>query len=386
MRSVYGDSDEATRSADAPVQVVSSLDLLHVFRQAPSGKILVNRFVLDGMTNELVPKLEVRFRRSQQRLTPQKSAAAKDGGSFDNLDYRDMNGNSFYEGALELGFAGVVANGWFAVVIVPTVEGDRNRWHLFVHDAATAKLTLYSVGSGDDGRFDVKDYLFGRQDPTNPENTVYRSIPGIIRRNIELQGLTVAGGVSATTYDLQKEQMTDTGPRLMRDAVRVMLAIPVTATGNDVVKTAVVDFAVAIDGTLSQIDTTPDTSVILRSDTREVMTPLALFDGIKEIADASPPPAGTIVATERGANDQLQIRSNAALPPSLVVKASVKLRGTQSYDGHYKVISIAGNTLPGRGHVHRQPAGGSGRSRRPSRAGWCSTTWSWAPRRPPTAA
>jgi Concanavalin A-like lectin/glucanases superfamily/Ricin-type beta-trefoil lectin domain-like len=346
VRSVYGSSDDATRSADAPVQVVSSMNLLHVFRQAKNGKILVNRFVLDGMTNALVPKLEVRFRRSKQRLAPQKSAAAKDGGSFDNLDYRDMDGNSFFEGALELGFAGTVANGWFAPLIVPTVESDRNRWHLFVYDAATAKLVLYSVGSGDDDdRFDVKDYLFGRQDPTNPENTVYRSIPGILRRTIDLQGLTVAGGVSATTYDLQKEQMTDTGPRLMRDAVRVMLAVPVTATGSAVVKTAVIDFALAIDGTLSQIDLAPDTSEILRSDTREVMTPLALFDGIKEIANTAPPPAGTIVATERGDGDLLQIRSKEALPASLVVKANVKLRGTQSYDGHYKVLSVAGKTF-----------------------------------------
>src|SRR5262249_34698914 len=95
VRSVYGNSAEATKSADAPVQVVSTSSHLFVFRQSPSGKILVNRFVLDGMTNELVPKLEVRFRRSKQRLKPQETAASKDGGSFDNLDYRDIDGNSF---------------------------------------------------------------------------------------------------------------------------------------------------------------------------------------------------------------------------------------------------------------------------------------------------
>lgn len=345
VRSVYGSSAEATTSTDAPVQVMSSLNLLSVFRQAPSGKILVNRFVLDGMTNELVPKLEVRFRRSRQRLAPQKSATTKDGGSFDSLDYRDMDGNSFFEGALELGFAGTVANGWFAPLIVPTIESDRNRWHLFVYDATISKLVLYSVGSGGNGLFDVKDYLFGRQDPTDPKNTVYRSIPGIVRRTIDLQGLTVAGGPSATTYDLQKEQMTDAGPRLMRDAVRVMLAIPVKAAGSDVVKTAVIDFALAIDGTLSQIGPTPDTSVVLRSAAREVVTPLALFDSIKEIADASPPPAGTIVATERGTGDQLRIRSKEPLPAGLAAGAKVKLRGTQSYDGHYKVLSVDGATF-----------------------------------------
>ncbi|WP_437745567.1 LamG-like jellyroll fold domain-containing protein [Sorangium sp. So ce1504] len=345
VKSVYGGSDEVVKSVDAPVQVVSALNQLFVFRQSPGGKILVNRFVLDGMTNELVPRLEVRFRRSKQRLKPQKSATSKDGGSFDNLDYRDIDGNYFYEGALELGFAGKVASGWFSPVFVPTAESDRNRWHLFVHDATESKLVLYTVGSGDNGLFDVKDYLYARQDPSNPKNTIYQSVPGIVRRTIDLQGLTVAGGPSATTYDLQKEVITDAGPQLMRDTMRVMLAVPVKATGSEVVKTAVLDFALAADGTLSQIDPTPDQSEILRSDQREVVTPISLFDGIKEIADQSPPPFGTIVATERGGDDMLQIRSKDSLPADLKTGAKVKIRGTQSYDGHYKVLSVNGATF-----------------------------------------
>ncbi|WP_437693602.1 LamG-like jellyroll fold domain-containing protein [Sorangium sp. So ce176] len=340
VKSVYGSSDEVVKSVDAPVQVVSALNQLFVFRQSPGGKILVNRFVLDGMTNELVPRLEVRFRRSKQRLKPQKSATSKDGGSFDNLDYRDIDGNYFYEGALELGFAGTVASGWFSPVFVPTAESDRNRWHLFVHDATEGKLVLYTVGSGENGLFDVKDYLYARRDPSNAKNTIYQSVPGIVRRTINLTGLTVAGGPSATTYDLQKEVMTDAGPQLMRDTMRVMLAVPVKATGSEVVKTAVLDFALAADGTLSQIDPTPDQSEILRSEQREVVTPLSLFDGIKEIADESPPPFGTIVATERGGDDKLQIRSKDSLPADLKTGAKVKIRGTKSYDGHYKVLSV----------------------------------------------
>ncbi|WP_438010915.1 LamG-like jellyroll fold domain-containing protein [Sorangium sp. So ce321] len=345
VKSVYGASDEVVKSVDAPVQVVSAVNQLFVFRQSPGGKILVNRFVLDGMTNELVPRLEVRFRRSKQRLKPQESAASKHGGSFDNLDYRDIDGNNFYEGALELGFVGTVASGWFSPVFVPTAESDRNRWHLFVHDAKESKLVLYTVGADDNGLFDVKDYLYARQDPSHPKNTIYQSIPGIVRRTIELKELTVAGGPSATTYDLQKEVITDSGPQLMRDTMRVMLAVPVKATGSDVVKTAVLDFALAADGALSQIDHTPDTSEILRSEQREVMTPLALFDDIKEIADASPPPFGTIVATERGGDDNLQIRSKDAFPADLKTGAKVKIRGTQSYDGHYKVLSVDGATF-----------------------------------------
>ncbi|WP_309894609.1 LamG-like jellyroll fold domain-containing protein [Archangium sp.] len=345
VKRVYGDAPEVTKSADASVQLVSALNHLFVLRQSPSGKILVNRFVLDGMTNELVPKLEVRFRRSRQRLEPHESASSKDGGSADNLDYRDIDGKNFYEAAIELGFAGTVTKGWFSPVFVPTAEGDRNRWHLFVVDAASGKLTLYTVGSDSDGLFDVKDYLHGESDPEDPERTLYRAIPGIIRRTIDLTGLTLAGGPAATTYDLQKEQITDAGPQLIRDAIRVMLAVPVKAAGSDVVRTAALSFALAADGTLSQIDPTPDQSSVLRSDYREVITPLTLLDDIQEIGSASPPPAGTIVATEQGEHDKLQVRSKQPLPATLAAGANVKLRATQSYDGLYKVLSVAGDTF-----------------------------------------
>lgn len=345
LRSVYGDSAEVTRSAGAPVQLVSALNHLYVFRQSPSSKILVSRFVLDGMTNELVPRLEVRFRRSRQRFEPQQSMASADGGSFDSLDYRDMAGKSFFEPSLELSFAGPVANGWFSAILVPTAESDRKRWHLFVYEPAAAKLVLYSVGSGANGLFDVKDYLYGQADPAKPEGATYRSIPGILRRKIDLQGLTVAGGPSAATYDIQKEQMTDAGPQLMRDVMRAMLAVPVTAGEGAPVRTAVLDFALAADGTLSQIDLSPDDATILRSDTREVLTPLSLLDDIKEIAAVSPPPAGIVAAMERGEDDQLQIRSTEPLPEVLATGARVKLRGSQSYDGHYKVLSVDGTTF-----------------------------------------
>ncbi|WP_438031091.1 LamG-like jellyroll fold domain-containing protein [Sorangium sp. So ce233] len=345
VRTVYGASDEVTRSADAPVQVVSALNHLFVFRQSPGGKILVSRFVLDGMTNELVPKLEVRFRRSRQRLKAAPSAAGKGGGSFDNLDYRDIDGNYFYEGAAELSFAGTVANGWFSPVFAPTAESDRHRWHLFVHDKAAGKLVLYTIGSQEERVFDVKDYLLDRQDPSNPKNTIYRSLPGIVRRTLDLPGWTVVGAPTATTYDLQKEQITDAGPQLLRDTTRVMLAVPVKAVSSDVVKTAVLDFALAADGTLSQIDLTPDSSEILRSEAREVLTPLSLLDDIKEMADTTPPPSGTIVGTERGGDDLLQIRSSGALPAGVVRGAKVKIRGTQSYDGHYKVVSVKDATF-----------------------------------------
>ena len=146
-------------------------------------------------------------------------------------------------------------------------------------------------------------------------------------------------------HDLQKEQMTEAGPQMVRDAMRVMLAVPVRVAGQDPVKTAVLDFAIAADGTLSQVDLTPDTVEILRSGAREVLTPLSLLDGIKAFAELTPPPAGTIAATERGEDDRLRVRSREALPTALAPGAKVKLRGTRSYDNHYTVLSSDGTTF-----------------------------------------
>ncbi len=344
LRSVHGNASGVTLGS--AVQVVSAMNLVYVFRiSAADGKLLVSRFVLDGMTNELLPKLEVRYRRSQQRLVPQQSATSTSGTNFDNLDYRDINGNSFFEPAIELSFIGAIQNGWYAVVLCPTSESDRQRWHVFAYDSIIQKLVLYSVGCGADGLFDVKDYLYCTRDASNPELSIYRPISGIIRRTINLSNMTIAECPTATTYDLQKEQMTEAGPQMVRDAMRVMLAVPVRVAGQDPVKTAVLDFAIAADGTLSQVDLTPDTVEILRSGAREVLTPLSLLDGIKAFAELTPPPAGTIAATERGEDDRLRVRSREALPTTLTPGAKVKLRGTRSYDGHYTVLSSDGTTF-----------------------------------------
>lgn len=141
LRSVYGSSAEVTTAnTDAALQVVPALGHLYVFRVAPTGRILVSRFVLDGMTNQLLPKLEVRFARSKQRFTPQ-SVAAAGGDTFDNLDYRDLDGNSFFEPAIELSFIGAVGNGWFVPLLVPTAEGDRSIWKAAPTTSTTSSAT-----------------------------------------------------------------------------------------------------------------------------------------------------------------------------------------------------------------------------------------------------
>lgn len=67
LRSRYKTAGE---TAVVPVQLISNLGHLYVFRQSRSGTLLVDRFVLDGLTNRLTRKLEVRFKRSRQRNRP----------------------------------------------------------------------------------------------------------------------------------------------------------------------------------------------------------------------------------------------------------------------------------------------------------------------------
>jgi len=339
MRTIYGDSDEIVKSADAPVQLVSALDHVYVFRQSPGGNLLVSRFVLDGMSNELIPKLEVRYQRSRKRLEPQETKVSASQESFDSLDYRDIDGAPFYEGSIELSFLGKLNSGWFSPVFTPTMESDRFRWHIFAYEPATSTLVLYTVGSSSLSPFDVKDYLFARPNRSQKHGSELRPIPGIIKRTIALNGLTVAGGPSATTYDLQREQYSPTGPQLLRDRVRLMLAVPIR--GNDsATKTAILDFSLSSDGTLSQVERVADQHNVLRNDEREVIPPLTLLEEVEEIAQTEPPPAGIVTATVRGEKDLLRVRSDAALPAGVKVGVKVRLRGTQSYDGPYKVLSV----------------------------------------------
>ncbi|NEP32368.1 MULTISPECIES: hypothetical protein [unclassified Moorena] len=88
LRSRYGEVAETIESAVAPVQLVSGIGHLYVFRQSIGNKLLVNRFVLDGIKNELVPKLEVRFQRSRQKYLPAESMKIdKAEGKLNNITY-----------------------------------------------------------------------------------------------------------------------------------------------------------------------------------------------------------------------------------------------------------------------------------------------------------
>jgi len=333
MRSRYNTYGQ---SAVAPVQLVSGLGHLYVFRQSKTGTLLADRFVLDGMTNQLVRKLEVRFKRSGQRYQPlQATQHGKPGqlASVDSLDFRDANSRAFYEPTTELGWINKLHQGWFAVVLVPTTDHDVNRWHVFAYNSETEKVEIISIRASEQGLFDVKDHFVSHPQPTQ--------ISGIIRRSLNLTNsddrpLKVVNGIAATKYDIQTERQTKDGPQLLRESTRIMLAIP-TDDGN----TATLSFAVASDGTLSRISEKPEgTDKPLRVTEREIMLPLNTLDEIKAIGDSTPPLHGQITALKRSDDDRVVVTTDPTSLGQLGQGDFVTIEGTASFDGHYEHAKV----------------------------------------------
>ncbi|MBO1054680.1 MAG: hypothetical protein HEQ25_22645 [Dolichospermum sp. DET73] len=233
-----------TETAVAPVQLVSASGHIYIFRQSKTNTLLCDRFVLDGMTNRLNRKLEVRFKRSKQKYEPTKNMRKAASGltNIDSLDFRDSNNNFFYEPTTELCIINNLYKGWFSVVLVPTIENDVYRWHIFAYNNQTKKVELTTLRVSDEGLFDVQDYTVFVE---SNDSLIPRSIAGIINRTLDLGAVTVVNGLSATKYDIQREKQTDDRMQLLRDSTKVMLAIP-TNNGN----VAAFSFAIASDGLL----------------------------------------------------------------------------------------------------------------------------------------
>lgn len=335
-RSLYRTRDQ---SAVAPVQLVSGMGYLYVFRQSRANTLLVDRFVLDGLNNKLVRKLDVRYKRSRKKYEPIEQADDTQPLSVDSLDFRDADEQPFYEPTTELSIVNNLHDGWFTVVLVPTHEHDHYRWHIFAYNSATRQIELTTLRASDQGLFDVKDYTVLEPAADNPETALPRSIPGIIRRTIALEGLTLARGPAATKYDVQTERETQAGPQLLREATRVMLTI-----STDQGATAALSFAVARDGTLAQIDEEPRIH-ILRSDIRDVLLPLNTLDEITAIGASEPPPRGQITRMERATDDRVKITYTAMQELSLQPGAVVQIRDTAHYNGHYVIQKVDADTF-----------------------------------------
>ena len=317
---------------------------IYVFRQSTDNTLLVDRFVLDGMTNKLNRKLEVRFKRSKQKHQPTTKNMNKGSNglaNIDSLDFRDANGNFFYEPTTELCAVNNLQKGGFSVVLVPTIENDVYRWHIFAYNSQTHKVELTTIRASEEGLFDVKDYTIFEQ---SNDTLVPRQIPGVIKRPLEISGAVVTNGLSATKYDLQQEQKTPSGEdQLIKTATKLLLAIP-TDKG-----TAAFSFAIAGDGTLAEIDATP-ISTIIRSQQREILLPLNTLDEIKAIGDRTPPPKGIITGFAEGTDaenieDLVKISTDGNVA-QLANGDLVKITGTNDYQGlYYSTKKVDNNTF-----------------------------------------
>ena len=201
-------------SAFAPVQLVSALGHIYVFRQSNPksfNTLLVDRFVLDGMTNILTRKLEVRYQQSGEKYepsTPSKNSQGLGLSSFDSLNYQDKNGKKFYEPTTEISVVKNLYNGWFSVMLLPTNELDKYRWQIFAYNSETKKVELISIRASEEGLFDVKDSTVFDPKPGESGVLVPRHVPGIIRHSFELKDdkgnpLRIINGFAATKYDVQ---------------------------------------------------------------------------------------------------------------------------------------------------------------------------------------
>ncbi len=326
-------------TAVAPVQCVSGLGHLYVFRQSKDNTLLVDRFVLDGLTNKLVRKLEVRFKRSKQKHKPlenKQNFARNALRLVDSLDFRDTEGNPFYKPTTELSLIKNLENGWFSVMLLPTNEHDKYRWHIWTYNSQTKQIDVTSIRASSEGLFDVKDETVLESKTGEADILIPRSIPGIIQRSFNLQNLTVTQGLSATKYDTQIERAIQGGTQLLKESTKVLLAV-VTNLG-----TATLSFGVAGDGTLAELDTNPVFN-ILRNDAREILLPLDTLDEIKAIGDSTPPPQGIITRMDRTEGDLVQITSKQA--QNLEYGDVVKIEGTNHYNGHYITQKIDDRTF-----------------------------------------
>ena len=350
------------------VKLLSCLDHLYLFRVSPDGRLLLNRFVLDGITNELVPKLEVRFHRSEQKLEPEGGVSGSGAVVLDTLAFRDTTQRPFFEPAKELTFLGQfdLDRAWFSVELLPTSEHDKHRWNFFVF--TDGQLRLFSVAASTEGLVDPVDQRRVEQDPDKVDQKVTTTIAGISERIIELPGPVVEGFDSAM-YHNQVSRVTKSGPQLLKESTRVMLAVPVRSPSTGATELAAVSYKVNSRGMLSEIDRSGK-STLLVGRAKEVLLPATDLDEIKLVADRTPPPTGDIAQLGESISGTLTVGPSESTNGAGTVRAGqeVRLWGTESYDGAYVARSVDSET--GTFEVEVPASNGAVNGEQPTQGHW----------------
>lgn len=130
--------------------------------------LLVDRFVLAG--SQLQNKREVRFQRSRSKSRPQSRK--------DSLGDKDLDGNPFIEPTLELRFVSRLTAGRFAVLLVPTLVAEVQRWQIFAQNSETGLIDCYSVERAPDGLFNLRGTQFYTSPDPKHQQDVFEARPG----------------------------------------------------------------------------------------------------------------------------------------------------------------------------------------------------------------
>lgn len=336
----------ASQGDVSQVQVVSHKQQIYVFRTDRTSKhLLVDRFILNGLTNELLPKLEVRYKRSRMKYEANARMKIVNGRlqGVDSLDFRDANDLSFIEPCRRLRFLKNTMGRQFAVVVVPTSDKDIDRWHFFVQHRDAVKgdyVEDTAIRSDSNGMFLLDDQL--SIEPAEDENNrpQVRSIPGLISRQFLLQWRHQLGkGLAASAFNIQIEQETKNGPQLLKGATKLLLTFT-TASGQ----LGALSFALSKNGLLSLLDSQVDEDTEMRKAKKKtVFLPINHLEHIQAIGRTEPLPSGSISNMERGEDDLVVIHNRQ--PHGLNHFDQVTISDTRSYNGLYTITKINDNTF-----------------------------------------
>jgi hypothetical protein len=346
LHSVY---DSVNQTSLAPIQLISGMGHIYIFRQSKNNTLLVDRFVLNGSNNQLIPKLEVRFKRSCQKYAPLQKSSTQFGYTakererltqIDSLDFRDALNQGFYEATSELNLVKPLTNGWFSVVLAPTIEADKYRWHIFV--CKGDKIIALSIRASNERLFDLQDYM-----PLESQPSADFPIPGIVRQDFTLasggEEIKATGAPIATKYDVQqeKEQLNPQTRKvekiLLRTATRIMVTVP-TGQGN----VATLNFSLTAYGLLVPTSGKPVLER-LRGEAKAVLLPANSLENLEGLAPQVIPERSKILGLTESGKGKIQISTVNEV--SVQDRSLIKIQNTRSYDGQYKVTKIDDDTF-----------------------------------------
>lgn len=344
IRSLY--TRTASIGSVGQVQAVSHNGHLYVFRvHRDNGHLLVNRYILNGLTNELLPGLEVRYKRSRQRYKANANMKIVNGKlqGVDSLDFRDANDTPFLEPTRQLSFLTNRDGRQFAAMVLPTTDKETFRWHFFLqqhHPDLGNYLQATAIRSDANGQFILDDQLVIDPVAREGDTPVVRSLPGLTNRRWLLHWDRQLGeGLAATAFNIQVEQATKSGPQLLKGDTKVLLTFN-TADAQ----IGALSFGVSTDGLLALVSPQSDGVEELRPATRKnIFLPLNHLEQVRAVGRVEELPKGSIIRMERGDEDRIILHTDA--PHGLTHFDQVTVRNTQNYNGNYRVVQLGPNTF-----------------------------------------